>query len=92
MVILVGGLNDTARPTVTGVAGLLGQLVSTSAQVVFQRVHDEGASNDASGSGQGKLSVGYVDLGTAVRVGLDVAEVTGVTLFVVLGTVGFLKI
>lgn len=65
--------------------------MSTPAEVVDHGVNDESSSYDASGSAERKVRVGDVYLGAAVSVGLDVAEVTCVTLRVVYGTVGFLK-
>jgi len=78
----------TASRTSTSVTGLLALLVSTLSEIVGTGVDNDGAAEDALGTDQLDELVGDGALSIALAVGLEVAEVTNVTLAVGRSTVG----
>lgn len=85
---LCGNTNNTAGRTSTGVTSLLGLLVTTTAKVVSTGVDDEGTAENALSTEQLHELVFLGANGVTLSVGLEVAQVTNVTLGVLGSTVG----
>jgi C-terminal processing protease CtpA/Prc len=71
--------NDAARDAATGVTGGLGVIVTATAKVVLASVADNGTADDRVRTVKLDHLVDEVNLGDAVIVGSDVAEITVVT-------------
>lgn len=83
--------DDAARKPGTGVSGVKTVRESTAAHVVGVGVYDHGASEDVVGSDQRDERVLERELRHTRVVGLDVAQVTGVSVVVLGATVLFLR-
>lgn len=79
---LGGNANDTAGRTAASVASLLGLLVATLAEIVSAGVDDDGAANDALSTNELDQLVSDCASGVSLAVGLEVAQVTDVTVAV----------
>jgi hypothetical protein len=79
--VRIGSLaaNDTAGKTGASVAGGLGVLVVSLAEIIFVGVHDDGTSDDRVGSFELDDLVSERDVGHALFVCHDVAKVAMVT-------------
>jgi len=73
MVCLSGDTNDTASRSGTGIASLLGLLVSSLAKIISSRVNDDGTANNALGANQFDELVGGRALAIALAISLEVA-------------------
>jgi len=78
----------TASWTRTGVASLLGLLTVTLSEVVGTGVNNDGTAEDALWANQLDELVRYGALSVSLSVGLEVAQVTNVTLRIGWSTVG----
>jgi hypothetical protein len=85
--------HNSASQPFAGVAGLEALGVAAEAQVVSFFVDDDGFADDVTLAGaiQRDFGVENVDFGDSVGSGLDVAQVTDVAGYGVLGAVGFLN-
>ena len=72
--------NNTAAETCASVASLEALVVATAAEIVGLLVDDDGPSTDGvfAAVGKGHERVDYVNVGDAVVVGFDVAQITDV--------------
>lgn len=85
---LSSNANDTASRTETSVTSLLGLLVTTTAEVISASVDDKGTAQNALGTNQLDKLVLHVAGRVTLSIGLEVAQVTNVTVGISGSTVG----
>jgi len=85
---LSGDANDTTSRAKASVSGLLGLRVVALAEIINAGVDDDSSANDALRSNELDKLVCDRSYSVALSVGLDVSQVTDVTLLISRGTVG----
>ena len=82
-----GNTNDTTSRPSSSISSGLALLVSTLAQIIGTRVHDNCTAENTFRANQLHLGILDAALAVALAIGLEVAEVTDVTLAIRGGTV-----